>query len=366
MSEDAVRRLAGLPAEIRDAEFALVARTIVASVGKVLDEAAPIDEIGFVSVSLPNGATVGTSIALTDSASLELHTLAETLSSLPAISAYLAQEAGATPLEAASLSPLSETCSAETRAAAERHSFPDGTKVQLAAGCGASLEQDDHLDLPAISPIRIRRRSIDPPATLSLWLGDPVPLSVVIAPGATVEVSPSPDGVAVALRTGVTVVDDMMRMRAGGRITETAAVLGAMSARDVLQHLEREPAASMLIGYGLLRTETPERTFAAFAEVAARRTDFADPAVLAGENSARLGRHEDALRYFVQAANTGIPAFSFGMNYMVDRLRAYASSSQGPVIKTKLKADAMVALAKVQRYAPAMLHNAVLTTYSLA
>jgi hypothetical protein len=362
MSDDAVERLGGLPAEIRDADFALIARTTLVGVAQAISDAGEVGEQGYVSVSLPNGATVGTSFALADVAATAPVALCETLGALPAVSAYLAS-GDHLPLEASSVSPRSTDADGPT-AAARHELFPPGTRIRLYPGSGVRLQHGSGTELTTEPPVQITRPADAPTATVSLWLGDPNPLSVVIAPGVMIDLTPEPEPVGVTLRTGVAIVDDLMQMRAAGRVTEVATVLRGISADEMLRHLDAYPAASALIGYGFLRTEEPERIIAPFLEMASRRADFADVAVLAGEAAARLGRHEEALRYFIRATDEGLPAFSFGMNYLIDRLRAYAPHAQGPITCLELNVLATAALELVQEYAPVMVHNAVLTSYA--
>jgi hypothetical protein len=173
-----------------------------------------------------------------------------------------------------------------------------------------------------------------------------------------------PEVISCTLATGIPIVDDMMRFRAAGRVREVAVILDSMSGRDVLRHLGSHPAASMLIGYGLLRSGDITQLSESFAVAAKRRPDIIDAAVLAGEAAARLGRHSDALAFFSAAAEAGLPAFSFGVNYLVDRLRTYGPRPGGPYFDEAALKLANQALEQVQPFAPAMRHGAIVTTYS--
>jgi hypothetical protein len=365
MSDEAMARLGGLPVEIRDADFALIARTTVGGMSQALSDAGDPDEAGYVSVTLPNGATIGTAMALATAASAAPEAICDTLEALPAVSAYLA--AVEAPLTGGCVSPVTDTARPGADAAAPTPlAFPPGTRIRLTPGSGWRREIAHGIDIAADRPrIRLTRRADEPTATISLRLGEAVPLCMVIAPGTTVDLSPALQPVAITLATGVPVVDDMMRLRDVGRITEVATILGGITIDDMLGHLDEHPAASALIGYGFLRTEDPERILCPFREAAARRPDFADVQVMAGEVSARLGRFDEAFDYFLRSTNLGLPAFSFGMNYLIDRLRCYETRSGSPAPDPLLADRALAALDRIQVYAPAMLHGAVLTSYTL-
>lgn len=354
-----------MPAELRDDGFALILRTTVAGLPQAIREAARTDDTGYVSVVLPTGTTVGTQVSVNDVRMASPEAVCRTLGELPAVSSFLATEGR--PFATASLSPFSAPCAERTSAAAEVDRFAAGARCRLIPGSGVRQEDAAGVELPVDpAPIHVARSAGQSAATVSLHLGDRTPLCVVVCPGAEVRLSPKPEPLGVLLTTGDAVIDDMMRLRAAGRIPEVAAILGGLGADDVLRRLDEQPAAAVLIGYGLLRTAASALLVQAFAQAARRRPGFADLAVLAGEAAAREGRHEDALDWFLKASHAGLPAFSFGVNYLIDRLRYYGPRSGGPTLDEGLAAQARAACDAVQIYGPAMLHGAALTTYVLA
>lgn len=50
---------------------------------------------------------------------------------------------------------------------------------------------------------------------------------------------------------------------------------------------------------------------------------MADAAAIRGEHLARLGEHAQALELFVALSDRGLPAFTDGLCYALDRLRLY-------------------------------------------
>jgi hypothetical protein len=194
------------------------------------------------------------------------------------------------------------------------------------------LQHGSGTELATEPPVRLTRPADALTITVSLCLGDRNSLSVLIAPGVMIGLKPGLEPVGVTLGTGVAIVDDLMHMCAAGRITEVATVLGGISAHEMLRYLDAYPAASALIGWGFLRTEEPEQIIAPFLEMASRRADLADVAVLAGEAAACLGRHEEALSFFIRATDEGLPVFSFGMNYLIDRLRHMRRALRGQLL----------------------------------
>ncbi|GJE52414.1 hypothetical protein GOFOIKOB_5485 [Methylobacterium tardum] len=339
-------RLGGLPAEVRDQNFALLARSTVSGLSQAITEAAKTDQVAYVSVALPNGTTAATAVDITEKSASSMKGIYKKLGTLPAVTAFIDSEV-------------------TSRVAASAH-FPAATRAQLILGSGKRQNIASAVELDTeSSSIRVSRGANEGVATVRLWLENDLLLSVVIASGATVELTPTATTISCTLATGVPIVDDMMRFRAAGQVREVAVILDSMSGKEVLRYLGNHPAASMLLGYGLLRSGDIAQMFGPFARAAKLRPDISDAAVLAGEAAARLGLHSDALAFFSAAAKAGLPAFSFGVNYLVDRLRTYGPRPGGPFSDEAALNLANKALAQVQPFAPAMLHGAIATTYRM-
>jgi hypothetical protein len=101
----------------------------------------------------------------------------------------------------------------------------------------------------------------------------------------------------------------------------------ALDAAELIEEKKSDPIAAAVGGYGLLR----------FGELGDLRdwtkhlSDWyewlPDGAVIRGEHLARNGEHARALERFLALDARGLPIFSDGLSYAVDRLRLYLSLS---------------------------------------
>ncbi|QCO08934.1 hypothetical protein D3868_07740 [Azospirillum brasilense] len=161
----------------------------------------------------------------------------------------------------------------------------------------------------------------------------------------------------VTLTLGVGIVDEMVRLRTDSRLQDIVTVVASLSRDDIDRYIAQHTGAAVATTYALLRTAPASLVDAAIAALDARPVRFADVALIRAERAARDGRYADALLGFVAAADRGLPMFSYGMNYLIDRLRFYAmtghSTAQGRALNLPASdlATASSALERYQRFA---------------
>jgi hypothetical protein len=103
-------------------------------------------------------------------------------------------------------------------------------------------------------------------------------------------------------------------------ITTTSPTLDA----EILLRMKRDDQVAAAVGaYTLLRLGDLERLHDWTANLSDWFPWLPDGLVIRGEHLARLGRHEEAFRQFIELPARGLPFFSDGLSYTVDRLRLY-------------------------------------------
>ena len=118
----------------------------------------------------------------------------------------------------------------------------------------------------------------------------------------------------------------LLRYWEQGRWQLAANVAGsdAISAERLLYDKLKHPISAAVGGYALLRLGALDRLH----DWSANLMEFGwlpDGAAVRGEHLARIGEHRKALQAFCALRERGLPYFSDGLNYAVDRLRRYQS-----------------------------------------
>jgi len=349
-------RLHSLPVELRAEDFALVARATVSTAAETLRSVQ--DANVYLSVTLPDGSKIGQLVNSGTEGPQSTGEVETLLAKLPSVSAFLHEEAITVPPPAwtpvrdgISWAPLEATSDAFTG-------------VCLYQGTGVGAHDPVPLGGPNAPGVALIRAADAPAATLQIAPASGLPVNIVLPRGAAIRIAADhEDWFSAVITTGIDGVDDLVRLRAAGQWEGVAAVLKAFSATDAVKWLETNPAAGAILGYGLLRTDRPETLAEPFADATSRWPKDPDALVIAAEVAARLGRHAEALTTFVAAIECGLPAFSFGLNYAADRLRAYGPRPGGPVFSAELTARATTALVRVYPFASRQEASLALTCY---
>ena len=117
---------------------------------------------------------------------------------------------------------------------------------------------------------------------------------------------------------------EIANLRSFIKLEEFKAVINDLQITDLHGIAEKYPAASVAIGYGLLRGDSPELVDQISDTLKRVLPDVPDTYVIAGERSARAGKHGEAAASLIHAETLGLPCFSFGMTYLSDRLRLFS------------------------------------------
>lgn len=110
-------------------------------------------------------------------------------------------------------------------------------------------------------------------------------------------------------------------------LLEQVAVMATSQALEVLYLKKEDPIAAASAAYVLLRLDAIEqpgkRTGHWLENLRNWFPWLPDGAVACGEYLARKGRHKDALAAFLELSERGLPLFSDGLSYAVNRLKLY-------------------------------------------
>ncbi len=154
---------------------------------------------------------------------------------------------------------------------------------------------------------------------LPAWGGDACLLSLIRLPSGifTLEVQVANEDAEV-----------LLRYRAHGYLTQAATMANSASltAERLLMRKQADPIAATVGAYALLRFNELDRLHDWTENLKNHFTWLPDALVLRAEHLARLGEHAQALELLLELPERGLPYFSDGLSYAVDRLRLYLGS----------------------------------------
>ena len=119
--------------------------------------------------------------------------------------------------------------------------------------------------------------------------------------------------------------DLLLHYRASGYAKEAAAMLESpyLNAESLLRGKMNDPVAAAVGAYALLRFADLDRLHDWTGNLFRFFPWLPDAAAIYAEHLARLGKHAEAVRAFNQLLDRGLPMFSDGVSYALDRLRLY-------------------------------------------
>jgi len=120
----------------------------------------------------------------------------------------------------------------------------------------------------------------------------------------------------------------LLRHAIAGRITEAALCIDwdTPIAKKQLRGDPEHPICAVICGYILLRTNQIERLDSWLREFADRFDWLPDSLLVLAEYYARRGEHDEAYRALLKLSGRGLPLFSSGLSYAVDRLSIYEAT----------------------------------------
>jgi len=138
----------------------------------------------------------------------------------------------------------------------------------------------------------------------------------------------------------------------------------AVTAERLLQGKLDDPVAAMVGAYSLLRFGELDRLHNWSQHLMDWMRWIPDGAAIRGEHLARLGRHQEALEAFLAVPARGIPMFSDGISFLVDRLRLYTSSRTATQFHPDHVAAAKELHAKITDFSSYVDFEKILTTFT--
>lgn len=162
-----------------------------------------------------------------------------------------------------------------------------------------------------------------------------------------------------------TQADLLLRYREEGLLREAEVAIHSRSldAEELLRQKRGDPIAAAVGAYSLLRWGEHERLHDWTENLRAWFPWFPDGAAIRGEHLARLGRHEEALATFLELRERGLPLFSGGVSYAVDRLRLYVSHGETTFGQYHLS-PARDTLDRLQQFIPYIDFGRLVTTFT--
>lgn len=342
-----------LPLEIRQSDDTLVARTTMARLPTVLNSLSAGDYV--FSVALPVGTRISQQVRVDGHGSVDVTKVVEDLKALPSVDAFLKSHVAGTFTDAmgtgfdgllAALGDRAPSIGAvlDRFGVALGRAGPstDDHVIQVRAfevtGSAWSEVKPDALSIKASgSGQRIRSRSGVRLALQMLRAGRAA-LNVVLPPGSDLVLSAPVDAdqSAVADTTvdfGVVLINELLALRMEGRLDEVATVSQELDLSEIEGFQAERVGAATLAMYVLLRTGNREGA----AELAARlrqKGPSVDAHIVLAEVAALSGRHREALIEIRAAGEDGLPDFSYGLNYMTNRLRFYIQCEASGKLET--------------------------------
>ncbi|AWN52161.1 hypothetical protein [Methylobacterium sp. 17Sr1-1] len=343
-----------LPLEIRRQDDTLVERTTVARLASTLNTLSAGDYI--FSVALPVGTRISQQVRIDEHGAVDVTKVVEDLKALPSVDAFLKDHL---------VTMLGETARSgfdDAMRFVRRHSSSFNAAV---VRFGVQLEEirhapDDHLvkvrafgitdsvwSEAASGAVSIEARGsgqrIRSEAGVRLGLqvlrAGHAALNVVLPAGSDLVLSAPVDAdrsIAAAETTvdlGVGLINELQALRMEGRLDEVATVSQELHLSEIEGFEAQRVGAATLAMYVLLRTG--ERQGA--AELAGRLVEkgaSADAHVVLAETAALSGRHRQALAELRAAGEVGLPDFSYGLNYMTNRMRFYIQCRASGTLNT--------------------------------
>lgn len=161
------------------------------------------------------------------------------------------------------------------------------------------------------------------------------------------------------------VADAILRYRRRGRLTEISTIVSSESldAEQLLHDKRADPVAAAVGAYALLRLNELDRLHDWTENLKNWFDWLPDGLTIRAEHLARLGEHTQALELFLELPSRGLPVFSSGISYALNRLRQYHDT--GTRYFRAEQIDRAQSLSyQLQRFASVMNASRSLTTFT--
>ncbi len=124
----------------------------------------------------------------------------------------------------------------------------------------------------------------------------------------------------------------------------------SLNFKQLLDGESNDPIAATILAYALLRLGDFEQLDEWAEKLKTKFEWLPDALAIWGEYLARMGNHEQALTLFLDLPSRGLPIFSDGLSYVIDRLRLYTSLKKSHFEQSRLSRAKNI-LERLQRLA---------------
>jgi hypothetical protein len=226
-------------------------------------------------------------------------------------------------------------------------------------------------------PLEIPREAMDARETVVCQISQPgqSPLNSLL-PLERFGVQPQisllpPDPVTGQVRHGVRLAhptaDLLCRYLRRSMINEATDTLNSdtMSAETLLYQKMTDPIAATVGAYTILRLQELEKLHEWTENLMDRFPWLPDGAAIRAEHLARAGKHREALAAMLQLRDRGLPIFTEGFSFALDRLRLYTAQGTNPPGATAAEIDsATELLTQLSRFATYVDFDRTYLTYT--
>jgi hypothetical protein len=155
----------------------------------------------------------------------------------------------------------------------------------------------------------------------------------------------------------------LLRYSQKGYLDEAESTGRDVNAEKMLQQKGAFPVAAAVGAYSLLRFGELDKLHNWTENLRSWFDWLPDGVAIRGEHLARVGKHKEALDVFLQLSERGLPIFSDGLSYAVDRLRVCVKLGEKYFKDDKLE-EARKLLEKLQQFASLADFREPLTTFT--
>ncbi|MGH9970325.1 MAG: hypothetical protein ACREBG_21390 [Pyrinomonadaceae bacterium] len=158
-------------------------------------------------------------------------------------------------------------------------------------------------------------------------------------------------------------VDMLLRFSNKGYQEQASLTSKALDAELMLYDKGTDPIAAAVGAYAILRFNMLESLHEWTENLRNRFQWLPDGAAIRGEHLTRRGKHKEALAAFLELSKRGLPLFSDGLTYAVDRLRLYTNLKETFTEEGQLD-QARTLLQRLQRFADCADFREPFTTFT--
>lgn len=331
-----------LPLEVRQPDDTLVERTTVARLPSIVKSLSAGDYL--FSVTLPVGTRISQQVRVDAHGSVDVAKVVEDLKALPSVGSFLKSRLtgafrdtvstgfdgflGALKSQSTSIGTVLNRFGT-SMGGADRSLDDHLVKVRAfeVTGTAWSEVKPDAFSITARGSGQRIRAGSGVRLGMQVLRAGHAALNVVLPPGSDLVLSAPVDAdqsaaAETTIDFGVGLINELLALRTEGRFDEVATVSQELDLSEIEGFEAEHVGAATLAMYIILRTGD-KRSALELAKRFKEKGSSVDAHVVLAEIAALNGRHREALIELRAAGKAGLPDFSYGLNYMTNRLRFY-------------------------------------------